>query len=213
VCAVEVLTPDFKNKPGALDRVLEATPAVFAHNVETVPRLYRTARRGSSYEGSVSLLAAAAARRDAALHAMRVKSSVMLGLGERDDEVLAVMADLRRARVDVLTLGQDLNAFGHMLHEAWQVKKSLEGSITNPTIDQYYERALRAGALGGKLLGAGGGGFFLFFCEPHKQDRVRAALSGLTEVPFKLEPQGAKLIYVGEDHWQCDAAFSWIETA
>jgi lipoyl synthase len=107
-CAVEVLTPDFKNIPGALDRVLEARPEVFAHNVETVPRLYRTARRGSSYEGSVALLAAAAARRDAALPSMRVKSSVMLGLGERDEEVLAVMGDLRQARVDVLTLGQYL---------------------------------------------------------------------------------------------------------
>jgi lipoic acid synthetase len=73
-----------------------------------VPRLYRTARRGSSYEGSLALLAAAAARRDAALPSMRVKSSVMLGLGEQDEEVLAVMADLRQARVDVLTLGQYL---------------------------------------------------------------------------------------------------------
>jgi D-glycero-alpha-D-manno-heptose-7-phosphate kinase len=54
--------------------------------------------------------------------------------------------------------------------------------------------------LGGKLLGAGSGGFLLFFCEPYMQDRLRAAL-GVTEVPFGFEPQGAKLIYVGEDHW------------
>jgi D-glycero-alpha-D-manno-heptose-7-phosphate kinase len=101
----------------------------------------------------------------------------------------------------VLTEGRDLNVFGHLLHECWQVKKSLEKTITSAPIDNWYGAGLEAGALGGKLLGAGGGGFLLFFCEPHKQERLRAALSELTEVPFALEPQGAKLIYVGEDHW------------
>lgn len=107
VCAVEVLTPDFKNKPGALDVVLAARPEVFAHNVETVPRLYTTARRGSSYRGSLDLLAEAARRRDAGLP-LRVKSSIMVGLGERDEEVLEVFADLGSAGVDVVTVGQYL---------------------------------------------------------------------------------------------------------
>ena len=106
-----MLTPDFKKKAGALDVVLEAAPEVFAHNVETVPRLYRSARPGSTYRGSVGLLAEAARRRDA-LHSpappWRVKSSVMLGLGERDEEVIEVLGDLRRAGVDVVTLGQYL---------------------------------------------------------------------------------------------------------
>ena len=107
-CAVEVLTPDFKNKPGALDVVLDAAPAVFAHNVETVPRLYRPVRPGSTYRGSVGLLAAAAARRDRERSALRVKSSIIVGLGEEDGEVLEVMRDLREAGVDVVTLGQYL---------------------------------------------------------------------------------------------------------
>jgi lipoic acid synthetase len=107
-CAVEVLTPDFKKNEEALDIVLEARPEVFAHNVETVPRLYRTARPGSRYETSVGLLRAAAVRRDRDRPGLRVKSSVILGLGERDDEVLEVMRDLRAASVDVLTLGQYL---------------------------------------------------------------------------------------------------------
>ena len=107
-CAVEVLTPDFKRKPGALDVVLDARPVVFAHNVETVPRLYRTARPGSSYAGSVGLLAEAASRRDNEGSALRVKSSIIVGMGERDDEILAVMRDLRSAGVDVVTLGQYL---------------------------------------------------------------------------------------------------------
>ena len=107
-CAVEVLTPDFKNKPGALETVLRAEPEVFAHNVETVPGLYRTARPGSRYEGSLEVLRQAALHRDRARPALRVKSSLMLGLGETDDEVRDVMRDLRRVGVDVLTLGQYL---------------------------------------------------------------------------------------------------------
>ncbi len=107
-CAVEVLTPDFKHKPGALDVVLDAAPDVFAHNVETVPRLYRTVRPGSSYRGSMALLAAAAAWRDRRGSAMRVKSSLMLGIGERDDEVVEVLRELRAAGADVVTLGQYL---------------------------------------------------------------------------------------------------------
>ena len=107
-CAVEVLTPDFKKQPGALDIVLDAKPAVFAHNVETVPRLYKAARPGSSYDGSVGLLASASARRDRESSTLRVKTSIIVGLGEDDAEILEVLRDLRRAGVDVVTLGQYL---------------------------------------------------------------------------------------------------------
>lgn len=102
---------------------------------------------------------------------------------------------------DILTLGRDLNAFGELLHKAWEIKKSLESSISNPRVDEYYERGLRAGALGGKLLGAGGGGFLLFFCEPHLQDRLRRELVELTEMRFQFEPEGSKVIHVGSDRW------------
>lgn len=102
---------------------------------------------------------------------------------------------------DILTSGNDLNAFGKLLHEAWQTKKSLETSISNGTIDSIYNRGIEAGALGGKLLGAGDGGFVLFFCEPHLQARLRNALSDLTEVPFSMEPEGSKIIFVDGDRW------------
>ena len=107
-CGIEVLTPDFKRKEGALDRVLDARPAVFAHNVETVPRLYKPVRPGSEYAGSLGLLRAAAERRDREGSKLRVKSSIIVGLGERDDEVDDVLRDLRGAGVDVVTLGQYL---------------------------------------------------------------------------------------------------------
>lgn len=107
-CAVEVLTPDFKKKNGALETVLAARPVVFSHNVETVPRLYKPVRPGSTFRGSVGLLRRAAEWRDAERSAMRVKSSLMLGLGETDDEILETMQVLKAAGVDVVTLGQYL---------------------------------------------------------------------------------------------------------
>jgi lipoic acid synthetase len=106
--AVEVLTPDFRRVPDALDVVLAARPEVFSHNMETVPRLYRQARPGSRYDRSLALLADAAGRRDRGEYAGRVKTGIMVGLGETADEVRATMADIRGAGVEVLTIGQYL---------------------------------------------------------------------------------------------------------
>lgn len=103
--AVEVLTPDFLGKPGAVERVVEAAPEVFNHNTETVPRLYRTVRgRKSVYRWTLELL-----RRVKHLNpAIKTKSGLMLGLGENRDELLDTLCDLRDAGVDYLTLGQYL---------------------------------------------------------------------------------------------------------
>jgi lipoyl synthase len=101
---IEVLIPDFRGNRDALRRVAEAEPDVLAHNVETVPRLYPIARAGSRYRRSLDVLANG---KSFALE-MPTKSSIMLGLGERIDEVEEVMKDLRQARVDILTLGQYL---------------------------------------------------------------------------------------------------------
>jgi lipoic acid synthetase len=101
---VELLTPDFRRKPGALESVAAAGPDVLNHNVETVARLYRSVRPGASYAHSVGLLA----RAKEVTPDLFTKSGMMLGLGEEHDEVLRVMDDLREARVDFLTLGQYL---------------------------------------------------------------------------------------------------------
>ncbi len=98
----------------------------------------------------------------------------------------------------ILTKGQDLNRFGALLHDSWETKKQMEQSITNPRIDRWYEKARQAGALGGKLLGAGNGGFLLLYCEPHLQDRVREQLHDMTELPFRFEAQGSSIVHVGE---------------
>ncbi len=118
---------------------------------------------------------------------------------EEKRPILRKMCSIARDLRQILTSGKDLNEFGRLLHQGWEAKRSLEPSISNSRIDEYYDRALRAGALGGKVLGAGGGGFLLFFCEPHLQDRVRAEVSELMEVAFDLELQGSKIIYVSED--------------
>ena len=103
--AVEVLTPDFIGKPGAIERVVEAAPDVFNHNTETVPRLYRQVRgRKSVYRWTLELLD----RVKRLNPAIKTKSGLMLGLGETREEVLDTLADLRDARVDFLTLGQYL---------------------------------------------------------------------------------------------------------
>jgi lipoyl synthase len=103
-CGVEVLVPDFQGSREAVDTVLDASPDVFNHNTETVPRLYRQVRLGARYDRSLDVLAYAkqAARR------IPTKSGLMLGLGEKEDEVLGVMRDLRAHHVDILTLGQYL---------------------------------------------------------------------------------------------------------
>lgn len=86
-------------------------------------------------------------------------------------------------------------SFGKLLHEAWMLKRQLSDYVSTPKIDSIYETALKAGAVGGKLLGAGGGGFILFLVEPDKQEKVKNALNDLSHVPFKFETEGAKIIY------------------
>lgn len=110
------------------------------------------------------------------------------------------MTDLTKEMYHVLVDG-DLDRFGEILHENWLLKRELSGGITNPEIDRYYDIALDAGAKGGKLLGAGGGGFLLFYCRKEKQDRLRSALSDLVELPFSMENGGTKVIYVGDKDW------------
>jgi lipoic acid synthetase len=102
--AVEVLTPDFLGSTRAIDRVLESRPDVYNHNLETVPRLYKKVRGRADYQRSLDLLAYVKRRRPGTV----TKSGLMLGLGETTEELLEVLADLREARCDVLTLGQYL---------------------------------------------------------------------------------------------------------
>lgn len=89
----------------------------------------------------------------------------------------------------------DLTDFGKLLHDGWMIKRKLTNKITNKNIDEIYKRAIKGGAIGGKLLGAGGGGFILLFVKPEDQKNVKEKLRDLLYVPFKFENLGAQIIY------------------
>ena len=97
--------------------------------------------------------------------------------------------------INILSGDSDLVDFGKLLHQTWQLKRSLTDKISSPYTDFLYETALQAGATGGKLLGAGGGGFMLFFVKPELQPRVREALRDLLCVPLHFESTGSQIIF------------------
>lgn len=110
------------------------------------------------------------------------------------------MTELAREMREAL-VGGNLARFGEILNENWLLKRQLAPGISNGTVDKYYELAMRSGALGGKLLGAGGGGFLLFYCPKERQPHLRSTLSDLVELPFQMETGGTKVIYVGDKNW------------
>ena len=97
--------------------------------------------------------------------------------------------------IKILKESSDLLDFGRLLSESWQLKRSLTDKITTPQIDEIYETALKAGAVGGKLLGAGGGGFILFFVAPDLRAQVKESLPKLLHVPFRFESSGSQIIF------------------
>jgi D-glycero-alpha-D-manno-heptose-7-phosphate kinase len=126
------------------------------------------------------------------------KAETILGeqkrnIGDRRETLRAMKQMAHEAR-DELQRG-NLDVIGRLLHEGWELKKRLAGGISNGSLDEMYAAARHAGALGGKIAGAGGGGFLLLYCPPEKREAVRAALRNLQELPFQLEPDGTKTIF------------------
>ena len=108
---------------------------------------------------------------------------------------LKAMQQMVTEAVGILTGAGDFVEFGKLLHDGWLLKKSLTEKISLPFVDDIYAAARKAGAIGGKLIGAGGGGFLLLFAEPKAQARVRIALEGLLHVPFRFESHGSQIIF------------------
>ena len=92
----------------------------------------------------------------------------------------------------------NLDDFGRILHEGWLLKKSLTAGISNGIVDEMYNKGMAAGALGGKLLGAGGAGFILFYCPKDRQESFREQMGDINEMPFHFDNFGSKIIYVGD---------------
>jgi len=108
---------------------------------------------------------------------------------------LRIMKDLLEESISILNSSQDITGFGELLHEAWQGKRSLSSMVSNSDVDEIYDQAMSAGAIGGKLAGAGGGGFLVLFVPLSRQERVRERLNKLIYVPFKFEFAGSQIIF------------------
>ena len=113
---------------------------------------------------------------------------------QRKTELEAMLQCVQEAETIVRSTSRSLDDFGRLLNESWQIKRTLTQKITNPAIDEIYEAGLSAGALGGKLLGAGGGGFMLFYVPPERREALRTRLKKLLCVPFAFSSKGSQVV-------------------
>ena len=117
----------------------------------------------------------------------------------KEQQLLEMLSLANRAE-EILT-GGDLDELGRMLDHTWRLKRGVNSTVTTNQIDEAYETALQAGALGGKLLGAGGGGFLLLYVQPEQQNCVRKALCRFKEIPFRFETGGARILYYASEFY------------
>lgn len=120
-------------------------------------------------------------------------------LGDNQGYLQEMLGLVDEAERILVNKSSDLDDFGRLLDKTWQLKRKLSDRVSSSNIDEMYAKAIEAGALGGKLLGAGGGGFLLIYAQPQKQKNVRQNLKELLEVPFQFENQGTEIIYYNPD--------------
>lgn len=120
------------------------------------------------------------------------KKQMLLKMYELVDEAEKVLVNKER----------ELDEFGYLLDTTWKLKRQTGGAVSTNNIDELYERGIKAGALGGKLLGAGGGGFLVFYVQPGRHEQVKAALSDLMYIPFKFENGGTQVVYYAPENYE-----------
>lgn len=162
--------------------------------VEVTPILLSAAELNLVERNLMAFYTGGARSADAILREQQVH--MMLG---QQDGVVCKMANLAEELREALVHGQ-IDALGHVMDENWRLKQSLAKGITSPEIERMYLMAKEAGAVGGKLLGAGGQGFFLLYCPESKQSQIRAAFHEYYEHRFGVDVEGAKIIYVGNEN-------------
>ena len=145
-------------------------------------------------------------------HASAIAEKQILNTPRRTAE-LSEMQGMVDEGLRILSGTGDLADFGRLLHESWRLKRSLTRKISTPQVDRIYETARRAGALGGKLLGAGGGGFVLLFARPRDRARVRSCFKDLLHVPFRFENGGSQIIFYDADACARDRGPAAVRTA
>lgn len=127
-------------------------------------------------------------------YATEVAQKKIENLSHREKHLKLMHLLAEQAAITLRFENGNLGDIGRMLHDTWMLKRDLADGVTNTAIDEIYDAARNAGASGGKLLGAGGGGFMLFYVEPQHQDAVRQALSKLIHVKFDIAPEGSKIV-------------------
>lgn len=132
----------------------------------------------------------------------RTAATVAESYANRIDEKerqLQFMKEMVKEGISIVTGRQPITAFGELMHEGWLLKQSLSTQISNPEIDTLYEIARTAGAVGGKVTGAGGGGFMLFLAPPERHTAIQAALHHIIHVPFQFETSGSQIVFFDRD--------------
>lgn len=129
-----------------------------------------------------------------------IQAKTEKSMNDKTSELL-MMLDLVDDAEKILTSKCNLNEFGYLLHETWKLKRGISEGISTNSIDELYDKAIKAGALGGKLLGAGGGGFLLFYVEKDKQEAVKKAMESLLYIPFGFENNGTRIIHYTPENY------------
>lgn len=131
-----------------------------------------------------------------------IQTSTQAVLKDKTAQLLEMYSLVDTAQGILTDKNSDLNDFGRLLDHTWKLKRGITTRISTNSLDEIYEKAMSAGALGGKLLGAGGGGFFVFYVEPEKRKSVMQALDKLLYIPFRFEDSGTRVIYFDAEDYQ-----------
>lgn len=130
-----------------------------------------------------------------ARYSAEVQKNLVAAIPDKTGQLLEMKALVYEAESILTNRHSDLDEFGRLLDHTWRLKRQMHNNVSQSSIDAAYERAMKAGALGGKLLGAGGGGFLLFYVRKEDQPRVKKALHELMNVPFQFENSGSEILY------------------
>ena len=128
--------------------------------------------------------------------------------GKNIDTLLKMKEQVDIAEQILVSKDRDLDDFGRLLNESWRLKRSTGNKVSTEAIDEFYQKAMDAGALGGKLLGAGGGGFIVFYVPENRQADVKKALNNLLFVPFRFENTGTEVIYYSPEQFNLEGDYN-----
>ncbi len=197
--AIHIEQNMIKEAVGSQDQVASAfgglNKIIFSaqNNIEVKPFVITT-EKSAHLQNSLMLFFTGFAR-----FAVEIEQDKLRKL-DNNRQALSVMQSLVEAASDILDGDvSGFDDFGALLHESWLLKKRLSKKVSTSAIDDIYDKAMKSGALGGKILGAGGGGFMLFFVRPEDRGRLRQGLSPLLHVPFRFDTLGSQVIYFTEE--------------